>query len=352
MNTTIKFQFDPRVKDGFFIADYFKKTTTILEKYKPEQIVTMQFFQRKENTILCGIEESLGLLKFASKSFENLEIWSLNDGDLVQPLEPVLKIKGRYQDFGWLEGMIDGILARNSSVATNSRQIVEAANGKILLNMLDRADSFWTLPSDGYASYIGGFRRFVSEAAVEYINDETVAKPSGTMPHALIQSFDGDILEATKAFATTFPNVNLVSLVDYNNDCVNDALKVANYFNKKLWAVRLDTAGNLIDKTVQKCKESYRGYSLNGVSIPLVKEVRKALDAAGHQHVKIIVSSGFNAEKIAYFESENAAVDIYGMGDSLAKVTIGFTGDAVLINGKKESKFGRENKESKRLIKR
>jgi nicotinate phosphoribosyltransferase len=38
--------------------------------------------------------------------------------------------------------MIDGILSRNSSIATNSYKIVEAANGKTLLNMLDRADSF------------------------------------------------------------------------------------------------------------------------------------------------------------------------------------------------------------------
>jgi nicotinate phosphoribosyltransferase len=74
MKKSINFQFDPRVKDGFFVADYFKKTTTILEKYKPNQIVTMQFFQRKENTILCGIAESIALLRYASKSFESLEI--------------------------------------------------------------------------------------------------------------------------------------------------------------------------------------------------------------------------------------------------------------------------------------
>ncbi|WP_031542116.1 nicotinate phosphoribosyltransferase [Mesoplasma photuris] len=346
------FKFDPRVKDGYFIADYFKKTNEIIAKYKPNQIVTMQFFQRKDNTVLCGIDESIALLKYAAHNFDDLKIWALNDGDIVQPLEPVLKIMGRYQDYGWLEGMIDGILARNSSIATNSRRIVDAANGKPLLNMLDRADYYSTLPSDGYASYVGGFRTFVTEAAIEYIDDAEVKAPSGTMPHALIQSFGGDILEATKAFAEVFPNNNLLSLVDYNNDCVNDAVKVANYFGKKLWAVRLDTGANMTDKFLEENKDKYPvDAKLNGVSEYLVTEVRKALDAAGHNHVKIIVSSSFDAEKIAYFEANNIPVDIYGMGGSLAKVNIGFTGDAVLIDGKPEAKVGRKNIESDRLKK-
>ncbi|WP_026389192.1 nicotinate phosphoribosyltransferase [[Acholeplasma] multilocale] len=351
MKKIINFQFDPRVKDGYFLADYFKKTTAILEEKKPNQIVTMQWFQRKENTVLCGIDETIALLKFASKDFESLEIWGLADGDIVQPLEPVLKITGRYCDFGWLEGMIDGILARNSSIATNSRRVVEASNGKMLLNMLDRADSYTTLENDGYASYIGGFRRFVTEAAIKYIDDKDVPMPSGTMPHALIQSFDGDVLKATIAFNEVFPDVNLVSLVDYHNDCVTDAIRVADYFGDKLHAVRLDTAGNLTDKTVEAKKELYPNQTLNGVSIPLVKEVRKALDEKGHNNVKIIVSSGFNADKIAEFEAAKAPVDVYGVGASIAKLTVEFTGDAVLIDGVAEAKVGRKNIESERLLK-
>ncbi|ATG97565.1 nicotinate phosphoribosyltransferase [Mesoplasma lactucae] len=344
------YHFDEKVKQGYYLADYFKKTTKIVEKYRPNEIVTMQFFQRKENTILCGINQAIALIKYASPNYKELKIEYLPDGTIVQPLEAVLKITGHYQDFGFLEGMIDGILARNSSIATNSKRIIDVVPASRALNMNDRADLYINQPYDGYASYIGGFRRFVSESALEFINDKTVAQPSGTMPHALIQIFDGNLLEATKAFAETFPNQPLVALVDYNNDCVTDALIVARHFKDKLFAVRLDTAGNLIDKTLEKNKAKYpTDANLYGVNEYLVREVRNALDAEGFNHVQIIVSSGFNADRIREFEENKVPVNTYGIGEALVKVNINFTGDDVALNGKPQAKFGRHEFENKNL---
>ncbi|QVK02567.1 nicotinate phosphoribosyltransferase [Mycoplasma mycoides] len=351
MQNKTKFKFDPRVKDGYFIADYFKKTVEILKNFKHDQIITMQFFQRNDNVVLCGISEVIDLLKFASPNYDDLEIYALNDGDIINSKEPVLKITGKYQDFGWLEGMIDGILSRNTSIATNSKQIIDAANHKDVLNMLDRADNYLTLASDGYASYIGGFRLFVTQASLEYIDDKTVLQPSGTMPHALIQAFNGDTLKAADAFYKTYPNNKLVVLIDYDNDCVNMATKIGQHFKEKLYAVRLDTSENLVDKFFINNKEYINQTNLNGVSEQLVREVRKALDNVGCNHTKIIVSSSFSANKIKEFENKNVPVDIYGVGSALAKINIHFTGDAVLINNQKQAKFGRENIENLRLKK-
>ncbi|ATZ17054.1 nicotinate phosphoribosyltransferase [Williamsoniiplasma luminosum] len=345
------FEFDPRIKDGYYLADYFKKTVSILDTFKPDQVVTMQWFQRKENIMLCGIQETLALIKFASPNYKNLKIWTLNDGDFISPLEPVLRIEGKYKDFGWLEGMIDGILSRDSSIATNFYEINQAANNKTVLNMNDRADLYKNQQSDGYAAYIAGCKFFVSDASIEYFKDDkSIARPSGTMPHALIQSFDGNTLEATIAFAKVFPQTNLVSLVDYNNDCVTQALEVANHFGEKLYAIRLDTAGNLIDETLAKKKDQFPiDANLYGVNQFLVKEVRNALDQAGHQNVKIIVSSGFDAHKIAEFEKAQIPVDIYGVGEAITKKRTSFTGDAVLIDGVKEAKVGRTYTDSQKL---
>lgn len=351
MQNKTKFKFDSRIKDGYFIADYFKKTVEILKNFKHDQIITMQFFQRHDNVVLCGISEAIDLLKFASPNYDDLEIYSLNDGDIINSKEPVLKITGKYQDFGWLEGMIDGILSRNTSIATNSKQIIDAASHKDVLNMLDRADNYLTLASDGYASYIGGFRLFVTQASLEYIDDKTVLQPSGTMPHALIQAFNGDTLKAADAFYKTYPNNKLVVLIDYENDCVNMATKIGKHFKEKLYAVRLDTSENLVDKFFINNKEYINQTNLNGVSEQLVREVRKALDSVGCNHTKIIVSSSFSANKIKEFESKNVPVDIYGVGSALAKINIHFTGDAVLINNQKQAKFGRENIENLRLKK-
>lgn len=56
----------------------------------------------------------------------------------------------------------------------------------------------------------------------------------GTMPHAMIQLFNGDIVEATKAYHETFPDDELLSLVDYNNDVITDSLKLAREFGPAL----------------------------------------------------------------------------------------------------------------------
>ena len=46
-----------------YVANYFFIAEKLISKYKPDSIVTMQFFQRKENAILCGINEALDFLK-------------------------------------------------------------------------------------------------------------------------------------------------------------------------------------------------------------------------------------------------------------------------------------------------
>jgi len=345
-----KFLFSQAVKNGDYLADYFKKTTAIIAKYKPEQKITMQFFQRENDAVLAGIDQVISLIELGAKNYQNLKIEYLDDGSIIQPLEPVLKITGPYQDFGYLEGMIDGILARNTSIATNSRNVIALVGPERALNMNDRADIYYNQEIDGYASYIGGFRNFVSQAALKYLDDKSVPIPTGTMPHALIQSFNGDLLAATKAFYEMYPENKLVALVDYHNDCVNDALLVANYFKEKLYAVRLDTSSSLTDKTLEQNRTNYpQDATLNGVSKYLVQAVRNALDEAGYQHVKIIVSSGFGVKKIAEFEAEKVPVDIYGIGEALAKVNINFTGDAVEIDGQKQAKFGREVIENTKL---
>ena len=72
-------------------------------------------------------------------------------------------------------------------------------------------------------------------------------KGLGTMPHALIQLCDGDIIKAVDLYLKTFPNEKVTALIDYNNDVINDSLKVARHLKEKLRAVRVDTSKSLID---------------------------------------------------------------------------------------------------------
>jgi nicotinate phosphoribosyltransferase len=81
----------------------------------------------------------------------------------------------------------------------------------------------------------------------------------------------------------------------------------------------------------------------------LVRRVREALDAAGHEHVRIVVSGGFTAAKIRLFEELGAPVDAYGVGSSLLRGSNDFTADIVLTDGRPSAKFGRRYKPNPRL---
>ncbi|MBO8156515.1 MAG: nicotinate phosphoribosyltransferase [Bacillaceae bacterium] len=348
--TNKTFKFDKRVKDGWFSAVYFLKTREIVKDALPNNMVTMQFFQ-KENAVLCGTDEAIALIHTFADHPEELDIYSLKDGDKISPYETVLTITGPYQNFGFLEGIIDGILSRRTSVATNVYNVVKAARAsgrqKPIIFMGDRDDHFTQQAGDGYAAYIGGSTAQATHAMNEWWGKEGM----GTMPHALIQMFKGDVVAAARAYHEKFPEDDLVALVDYNNDVITDSLKVAREFGEKLKGVRIDTSRTLVDQYFFRNPELMGTFDPRGVNPELVFALRRALDDEGFNHVKIVVSGGFNEKRIREFEEQNVPVDIYGVGSSLLKINIGFTGDNVLLNGEPEAKKGRRFRPNPRLEK-
>ncbi|MCM3619495.1 nicotinate phosphoribosyltransferase [Sutcliffiella horikoshii] len=344
--TNRTFKFDERVKEGWFSAVYFLKTREIVKEFKPDNIVTMQFFQ-KDHAVLCGTDEVIALIKTFADNPESLEIYSLKDGDKITPFETVMTITGPYQNFGFLEGVIDGILARRTSVATNVYNVVKAAGQKPVIFMGDRDDHYTQQAGDGYAAHIGGS----TAQATHAMNEWWGKKGMGTMPHALIQLFNGDVVEASKAYHAKFPEDELLVLVDYNNDVITDALRVAREFGDKLKGVRVDTSRTMIDQHFIRHQDVLGTFDPRGVNAPLIFALREALDTEGFGHVKIVVSGGFSEQRIKEFEEQAVPVDIYGVGGSLLKIHIGFTGDNVVLNGEPQAKAGRKYRFNERLEK-
>src|SRR3546814_17128497 len=62
--------------------------------------------------------------------WSELAVTALHDGDAVSPWETVAHVEGRYSSFDHLESVYLGVLARRPLVATNTRRVVEASNGK------------------------------------------------------------------------------------------------------------------------------------------------------------------------------------------------------------------------------
>ncbi|WP_181349913.1 nicotinate phosphoribosyltransferase [Thalassobacillus sp. CUG 92003] len=348
--TNDTFKFDERVGEGWFSAVYFLKTKRIAEEYLQDNIVTMQFFQ-KDHAVLCGTDEAIAILHTFADHPEKLEIHSLKDGDKISPYESVLTITGPYQYFGYLEGIIDGILARRTSVATNVYTVVKAARvsgrQKPIIFMGDRDDHFTQQAGDGYAAFIGGS----TAQATHAMNEWWGKKGMGTMPHALLQMFQGDVVAATKAYHEQYPEDELMALVDYNNDVITDSLRVAHEFGDTLKGVRVDTSRTLVDKYFLRNQHKMGTFDPRGVNAELIFALRRALDEEGYHHVKIVASGGFTEDRIREFEERKVPVDMYGVGGSLLKINIGFTGDNVLLNGKGEAKEGRRYRPNPRLEK-
>lgn len=321
-----------------FTAKYFMKTKKIIEKHRPESTVLLQFFQRKDNAILCGIKEVLTFLEKHTDT-SKYSIKYLPEGAKINARDVVLELEGNYSHFGLYEGIIDGILSRATSLASNANEVIEVANGKPVIFMGDRSDHYINQERDGYAIAIGGINVQVTDAQVKNHDGKAV----GTVPHALIQMFNGDLVAALKAYKDTFPEEKLTALVDFNNDVITDSLKALREFGEDLQAVRVDTSANMSDAMFLNDEEY-------GVTSNMIITLRRILDQHNGQHVKIIVSSGFDAKKVKDFEDKKTPVDIYGVGASLLQIKNTFTADAVKINGELLAKKGRGYNKNNKLI--
>jgi len=165
------------------------------------------------------------------------------------------------------------------------------------------------------------------------------AKASGTVPHALIAAVGGDTVRAVSLFGQSYPEVDLVALVDFDNDCVGTSLKCCEALGDRLWGVRLDTAETLVDKSIIPVMQNFKPV---GVIPKLVEMTRETLDSHGFNHVKIIVSGGFSPDKITEFEKLQVPLDAYGVGSYLMGGVYAFTADIVLLENRPCGKVGRK----------
>jgi nicotinate phosphoribosyltransferase len=384
-----------RMREGWYTDKYFFNIATMLEQLaasgytyqgkrpllpegiSPEGIdcgdieVEMQWFTRRSgDTIVVGVDKALSMLRQSTGYFQDgkfvntadqLQVWAIQDGCKVHydgnnaNIKPVLRVRGRYRDFAMLETPTLGVLTRASRVATNVYQTLIAAQGKPLLFFPARFDLHEVQAADGYAYNIAVQRYNMDYAekigpfiSTDAQGDWWGGAGGGTVAHAAIASFLGDTAEAMLAFARIIPaEVPRIALVDFNNDCVNESIRVAKAMfdayrcllkegkqeeaeRYRLYGVRLDTSNALRDVSVPPLGDPALDL---GVTPRLVFLVRQGLDQAWQdwdlpgewqeqarifcEEVKIVVSGGFNPEKISKFEKLHVPADIYAVGSSL-----------------------------------
>lgn len=398
-----------KIRAGYYSDKYFIRVSEILRKERHNPRVLYQFFVRKP-AIIVGIDEALAILQYCvghysdeEKALElyrelreiqyqlyvvspdgseeeivrlsasrtkvrrqlnelwvnchnQIEVNALYDGDTVEPWEPFMTIEGPQQYFAYLETVLLGVIARPTATATATAKVVKAARGKPILFFPARFDHFWVQATDGYAAMKAGAFGVSTDANADYWGIQSL----GTIPHALIASYNGSTSAACLAFDRHISaDVNRIALVDWDNDCIGTTLDVVKTFyqeyygdsvenssqwhnvigagKRKLWGVRFDTSGSLRDNSVIPQDK----WSL-GVCPELVYTARQVFDEHGLQDLKIIASGGFDAERIELFENLGVPVDSYGVGSSLFKERIDVTADVVMVEGKHCAKVGRK----------
>ena len=336
-----------KMRDGYYTDAYFNHTRSALLFDDRRPRVLMQVFQ-KRHAMLGGMDEAIAILAQCSHDWEALTVHALHDGDGIEPWETVMTIEGDYTHFAHLETVYLGVLARRTLIATNVARVLEAAGGKPIIFMPARHDHHRVQTGDGYAAYVAGAMIGVpvgvtSDAQASWWGGRGV----GTVPHGLIAAYGGNTVLAASKFAQWAPeDFRITVLVDFENDSVRTALEVARALGPRLWGVRLDTSGQLVDRSLW---DEMGDFDPRGVNVRLVRGVRDALDADGFERVKIVVSGGFTAEKIRAFEEARVPVDAYGVGSSLIRGENDFTADIVLCDGRPAAKVGRRFRPSERL---
>lgn len=240
-----------------------------------------------------GFHESF--LEYLSGLKLSLDIESAREGEIVFPLEPVVKVSGSLVETQILETLLLNILNFESLIATKASRMVLAAQGRKVLDFgLRRAQGFGGIQASK-AAIIGGI-----EATSNVYASHTHGIPaSGTMAHSWVQSFD-DELTAFRKFGEYYPD-----------DCV---LLVDTY----------STLGSGIPNAIKVAKElEEKGHRLKGIRLDsgdlayFSRKSRAMLNEAGLDYVKIAVSNQLDERLIKSLLSQNAPIDLFGVGTRL-----------------------------------
>ena len=154
-------------------------------------------------------------------------------------------------------------------------------------------------PGDGYAAHVAGAIGVSTDAQASWWGGRGI----GTVPHALIAAYGGNTVLAATKFAESAhrrTSTSSSSWTSRTTPCAPRSRSRARWASR-LWGVRLDTSRTLVDRSLWS---EMGDFDPRGVNERLVRKVRDALDENGFERVKIVVSGGFDVERIREFEAK------------------------------------------------
>jgi nicotinate phosphoribosyltransferase len=247
-----------------------------------------------------GYLKSLGLFEEAFLDFLRTfrftgSLWAMDEGTVVFPNEPLIRIEGKLLECQIIESMLLNIINFQSLIATKTARVYLASGkGSVMEFGLRRAQGPDGAMSASRAAYIGG-----SAGTSNVMAGKEMGIPVlGTMSHAWVMAFPSEE-EAFQAYADLYPE-NTIFLLD-TYDTLKSGIRNAVKVGKKLasqgrnFGVRLDSG------------------DMHYLSV----EVRKILDAEGLTNAAISISNELDEYIIHTLTNAGAPIDIWGVGTQM-----------------------------------
>ena len=217
---------------------------------------------------------------------------AIPEGRLYFANEPVLEVTGPIIEAQMVETFIINQINLQTLLATKAARCVWAAQGRGMSDFsARRTQGIDAALKMARCSYIGGFQSTSNVLAAQRYG----IPPAGTMAHSFISSFPTE-LPAFRAYADTFPQRTILLLDTYDTiQGAWNAVQVAKELEEsgnRLLAVRLDS----------------------GDFDSLSRQVRRILDEANLDYVKILASGGLDEYEVDRLVRDDAPIDLFGVG--------------------------------------
>ena len=220
------------------------------------------------------------------------DLYTMDEGTVIFPQEPIVRIHANLIEAQILEGVILNQINFQSLIATKTARIWLASKKAPIMEFgLRRAQGYDGAMSATRAAYIGGAAGTSNTLAGKNLGIPVM----GTMAHSWIMSHSSE-LEAFREYAKIYPE-NSVFLID-TYDTLKSGIKNA-----------IIAGGELVEKGYNF------GVRLDSGDISyLTREVRKELDRAGYPQAKISVSNELTEEIITTLVAGGAPINSWGVG--------------------------------------
>lgn len=234
-------------------------------------------------------------LRFLEALRLTCDVDAMEEGTVVFPYEPLLRIEGPLLECQLLESLLLNCINFPTLIATKAARVVLAARGDPVLEFgVRRAQGIDGALTASRAAYIGG-----CAATSNLLAGKRFGIPvRGTHAHSWVMAFESEE-EAFRSYAEAMPN-NCLFLVDtYDTlEGVQRAIEVGKWLRERgrpFLGIRLDS-GDLASLSI---------------------ESRKLLDAAGFPDAKICASNELDEYLIADLKMQGAQIAIWGVGTHL-----------------------------------